>query len=110
MCCPDAITFFGSVNRLYILFSSSPDRRNILKKKTGFSLHRQSDTSWSTKKETVRPTARHLPSIIEALNELICTRRQKLTAETNSAAVGLRKSPFKALLMAVLWVKVLSIK
>lgn len=108
-CCPDAMTFFGCINRLYILFSGSPDRWSILTKKTGCSLHRQSDTRWSAKKEAVRPIARHLPSVIEALEELIETRRQKLTAEAYSEAVGLRKyfSSFKAVLMAVLWVKVL---
>lgn len=108
-CCNDAITYFGSINRLYTLFSSSPDRWEILKQKTGFSLHSQSETRWSSRKEAVRPVARHLPSIIEALDDLIEKRSKKLTHEAFSEAVGLRDYflSFKSILMSAVWIKVL---
>ncbi|KAM3921533.1 LOW QUALITY PROTEIN: zinc finger MYM-type protein 1-like, partial [Leptodactylus fuscus] len=42
--CPEMKTFFDSVNRLYILFSSSPARWNTLIDEVGRSLHGLSDT------------------------------------------------------------------
>lgn len=109
-CCTEAITFFGCVNRLYNLFSGSPKRWKIITEKTGCSLHRESDTRWSSRKEAIRPIARHLQSVVDALDELIDNREEtKLTNEARSEAVGLRDyfSSFKAILMASIWVKVL---
>lgn len=109
-CCTEAITFFGCVNRLYNLFSASPNRWSIITEKTGCSLHRESNTRWSSKKEAIRPIARHLHSVIEALDELIETRGDNLTNETHSEALGLREyfSSFKCVLMASIWIKILA--
>lgn len=59
--CKEMSTYFGCVNRLYTLFSASPDRWSVLKEKTGCSLHQLSDTRWSARIDTVRPIAHHLP-------------------------------------------------
>ncbi|CAH2256019.1 zinc finger MYM-type 1-like [Pelobates cultripes] len=106
-CCPDMITFFGCVNRLYTLFSGSPERWNILKETTGGSLHGLSDTRWSARIEAVRPIAQKLPSILESLEKILSSR--KLSSEAHSEAVGLKNyfSSFKAVILATFWVKVL---
>ena len=41
-----AITFFGILSRLYVLFSSSPARWKILKDNMDISIKQQSDTRW----------------------------------------------------------------
>ncbi|XP_044141441.1 52 kDa repressor of the inhibitor of the protein kinase-like [Bufo gargarizans] len=74
-CCPDVITFFGCVNRLYLLFSGSPQRWKILKDEIGSSLHALSDTRWSARVEAVRPIALRLPGIIQALEKVISSQR-----------------------------------
>ncbi|KAE8632662.1 hypothetical protein XENTR_v10001616 [Xenopus tropicalis] len=65
--CPEVKTFFGSVNRLYILFSNSPERWHTLTEEIAGSLHGLSDTRWSSRVEAVRPVAKKLPSILRAL-------------------------------------------
>lgn len=67
------------VNRLYNLFSASPDRWSIITEKTGCSLHRQCNTRWRLKKEAIRSIARHLHSVIDALDKFIETREDSLT-------------------------------
>jgi len=81
--CPEVATFFGSVNHLYNLFSASPERWSILKEKTGFSLHRLSDTRWSARIAAVRVVGVHLPFILEALECVLAT--SSLASEANVA-------------------------
>ena len=66
--CSDAITFFGFVQGLYNLFSSSPQRWELLKNIVGCSLHSMSTTHWSAQLDSVHPILEHYPKIIEALN------------------------------------------
>uniref|UniRef100_H3AJL3 Uncharacterized protein n=1 Tax=Latimeria chalumnae TaxID=7897 RepID=H3AJL3_LATCH len=87
--CPEIATFFGCVNRLYVLFSGSPKRWAILKEKTGCSLHSMSETRWSARIEAICSVAKHLPSIIAALESII--KSNKLSNEALSEAKGLVK-------------------
>lgn len=105
--CPEVATFFGSVNRLYNLFSASPERWAILKEKTGFSLHRLSDTRWSARIAAVRVVAVHLPSILEALECVLATC--SLASEAKSEANGLISyfKTFDAIILLTVWVKIL---
>uniref|UniRef100_A0A3B1IJ48 TTF-type domain-containing protein n=1 Tax=Astyanax mexicanus TaxID=7994 RepID=A0A3B1IJ48_ASTMX len=105
--CPEVATFFGSVNRLYNLFSASPERWAILKEKTGCSLHRLSDTRWSARIAAVRVVAAHLPSILEALECVLATC--SLTSEAKSEANGLINyfKTFDAIVLLTVWVKIL---
>ncbi|XP_077105406.1 zinc finger MYM-type protein 1-like [Ranitomeya variabilis] len=106
--CPEMKTFFGSVNRLYILFSNSPERWNTLLEVVGRSLHGLSDTRWSSRIEAVRPVAQSLPSILKALHQVISSG--KLTNDAHSEAEGLSDyfSSFRAVVLATFWVKVLT--
>lgn len=56
-CCLDAITFFGVLQKLFNIFSSSPSRWEILQKRVKFSLH----------SDAVKPFAAHLFDITEPL-------------------------------------------
>ncbi|XP_041434247.1 zinc finger MYM-type protein 1-like [Xenopus laevis] len=105
--CPEVKTFFGSVNRLYVLFSNSPERWHTLTEEIAGSLHGLSDTRWSSRVEAIRPVAKKLPSILQALEKIISSRR--LTSDAQSEAVGLYNyfSSFRAILLATFWLKVL---
>ncbi|KAL7372369.1 hypothetical protein ABVT39_015108 [Epinephelus coioides] len=105
--CPEVATFFGSVNRLYNLFSASPERWAILKEKTGCSLHHLSATRWSARIAAVRVVAAHLPSILEALECVLATC--SLTSEAKSEANGLISyfKTFDAIVLLTVWVKIL---
>ena len=69
-CCPQVITFFGVVQKLYNLFSSSSQRWEILTSSVGCSLHEPSETRWSARVDSVKPFAAHLPGIMTALSQV----------------------------------------
>ena len=71
LCCKDAITFFGTIQTIYSIFSSSPKRWAILVRNIGVSLHGQSHTRWTEIISSVRPFTTHLPGINLSLNELL---------------------------------------
>ena len=106
-CCPEGITFFGIIQRLYTLFSCSPQRWEILQKHIGCSLHGMSTTRWSARIESVRPVSAHLPGILSALEDL---EKLNLTAEIRSEIHGIKSyvESFQCILMASIWVKVLT--
>ena len=52
-CIPNAITYFGTIQTMYTLFSNSPKRWKILAKRIGCSLHDISVTRWSDRVESV---------------------------------------------------------
>ncbi|XP_075715601.1 zinc finger MYM-type protein 1-like [Rhinoderma darwinii] len=106
--CPEMKTFFGSVNRLYILFSSSPERWNTLLEEVGRSLQGLSDTRWSSRIEAVRPIAQKLPSVLKALEKVLASK--KLTSDAHSDAQGLHDyfSSFRSVVLATFWIKVLT--
>lgn len=101
--CTDVSTFFGCLNRLYNIFSASPERWAILKEKTGCSLYHMSDTRIAD----VKPVANHLPSLLEALDSILA--RCSLTNEGKSEVTGLRSyfTSFKAIVLLTVWKKIL---
>lgn len=106
-CCPKAITFFGVIQRCYTIFSSSPQRWEILKNKIGCSLHSLSDTRWSARIDAVKPFANHLPGLQSALEDL---KLLNLTADTCRDVNGIKKymTKFECILMASIWSKILN--
>ncbi len=104
---PEVSTFFGYINRLYSFVSASPERWAIYKDNVGCSLHSLSDTRWSARIDAVKPVAKHLPDVIEALSAILSTC--SLSNEARAEAFGLRKyfSSFDAIVLLTIWVKVL---
>ena len=100
-------TFFGFINCLYRFVSASPHRWAIYKQATGCSVHSLSDTRWSARIDAVKPIAKHLPSVIEALGKILSTC--SLTNDARAEAVGLQKyfMTFDAIVLLTIWVKVL---
>lgn len=80
-CCSEVETYFGNVQKLYNLFSSSPMRWQILQEKISCSLHSMSKTRWSDRIDRVRPFPAHIPGLQSALTELL---ELNLTSETKA--------------------------
>ena len=106
--CKEAITFFGIVQKLYNVFSSSPQRWEILKKHIKVSLHQTSTTRWSARIDCVRPIARHFRDVQNAVNEL--SQSTNLTTECRADISGIKSyfTKFESLLLSSIWVKVLA--
>lgn len=104
--CREADTFFGVVQKLYNLFSSSPQRWEILQTKIGCSLHLTSLTRWSARVESVKPVAAHLPGLVEALDDVLLLN---LSAECRRDVKGLKTylQSFDCLILASIWFKIL---
>ena len=104
--CTEAVTYFGMGQTIYNLFSSSPQRWQILQRNITCSLHGLSGTRWTDRVASVRPFAAHLPSIKVALQQLLALN---LTAKTTSEVNGAIKyvSSFTCLVMSSVWLKVL---
>jgi len=84
-CCPEAVTFFGTVQTIYNIFSSSPQQWSILQNKVGSSLHGLPGTRWTDHVDCVQPFAAHLPGIREALEQLLTLN---LTPKTRNDVNG----------------------
>jgi hypothetical protein len=107
-CCPEVITFFGVVQKLYDIISGSPQTWEILKENVGSSLHSMSNTRWSARVESVKPFGRNLSAIkkaIESVLELNVT--SKIRTDLNGIKIYMES--FECLLMASVWLKVLSV-
>ena len=97
---------FGMVQTIYILFSCSPQRWDILLSHFGSSLHGLSCTRWTDRVASVRPFAAYLPGIKKALEDLLLLN---LTPKKNIEVNGAIKyvSSFTCIMMSALWSKVL---
>ena len=107
-CCAEVINFFGIVQKLYNIFSSSPQRWEILKTNIGSSLHSMSDTRWSARIDSVKPFAAHIPGLRQAVNDL---ESLNLTPEVQSDLKGIESyiNSFECIIMASTWVKALTL-
>jgi hypothetical protein len=107
--CTKAISFFGVVQRLYTLFSSSTKKWNIfLKKVSKFTLKPLSQTCWESRIESVKAIRFQVPKISDALLELGESSDQdyKTRSEANSLA-KYEFGDFEFLLSLTIWYEVL---
>ena len=104
---PEAITYFGTVQTIYNLFSSSPKRWELLNARIGCSLHGMSETRWSDRLQCIKPFAFHLNGIQLALQDLL---ELNLTAKTRNEINGVLAylSSFICVLMSAVWYKILA--
>ncbi|XP_025408958.1 zinc finger MYM-type protein 1-like [Sipha flava] len=101
-------TFFGCLQSLFVSFSSSPAKRNILSEEVGVSLGSQSETRWSSRVSAIRPIVKHLPGILKSLNRVLT--EINMPDKMYSEIMALKKyfSSFECIAMASFWFKVLS--
>ena len=68
--CKEAITYFGTIQEMNNLCSTSPQRWEILKTHTSVSLHSMSRTRWSSRIDSVKLVAQHLHAMKNPLKEM----------------------------------------
>ncbi|XP_065642960.1 zinc finger MYM-type protein 1-like [Hydra vulgaris] len=92
---------------MYNLFSSSPQRWEILKQHLSVSLYVVSKTRWSARIDGFKPVTQHLNSIRSALNELGVLH---LTAQAKIKLNAIQRYIFKfgCILMSSIWMKLLT--
>ena len=102
-CCQQVQKFFGIVQKLYI-FSSSPQRWEILLENIGCSLYSLSHTRWSDRVDSVKPFAAHIPGIRSSLEALF---QLNLSSETKNDVLALLKciNSFSCILLSSIWLK-----
>ena len=65
------VTFFGTIDALYVFFSRSTQRWQKLKDAVPITLKSDSDTRWSAKTESVKPVHTFIDEILEVLQNLM---------------------------------------
>ena len=105
----EALTFFGVLTRLYVLFSSSAQRWEVLKKHVELSIKSQSDTRWESRIKCIKPLRYNLKEVLLALKDLeaISIERKdgRAASETKSLIAHLSKWSF--LLSVFIWYDIL---
>ena len=64
------ITFFGTVEQVYVFFSGSTIRWEKMEEKLNFTVKRESDTRWSARESAVRVIVQSYDDIIELPQEM----------------------------------------
>nr|XP_047144745.1 zinc finger MYM-type protein 1-like [Hydra vulgaris] len=99
-------SYFGNIQKLYNLFSSSPVRWKILQEETGQSLHKLSVTRWSSRIESVKPLAKKPREILKSLHRL---KELDLPGESSNEVHYLIKwmNSFEFVVFTTFWFKCL---
>ena len=106
-CLPEAMTYLGTVQTIYSLFNSCPERWELPKTRVGCSLHGMSETRWSARLQCIKPFASHLNGIQVALqHQLELNLTEKTENEINGVMAHLRI--FICVLMSAVWYKILA--
>lgn len=105
--CPDAMTFFGIIQRIYVMFSASTQRWTIFTNHVkGLSVKPLSDTRWECRVNSVKAVRYQLPEIYDALVEVAeTTNDTKARSEATSLSDELKD--FKFIVSIVFWYAIL---
>ncbi|XP_069477668.1 zinc finger MYM-type protein 1-like [Ambystoma mexicanum] len=105
--CSECGTYFGSIQKLYTLFSCSPARWKIVNEEMKITFKSQSQTRWSERLDAVKPVAKHLPSVIKALERVQAEINLTQDAKAEAKSLQLYFSSFPSILMSCIWFKIL---
>ncbi|XP_073355545.1 uncharacterized protein [Aegilops tauschii subsp. strangulata] len=104
--CEHAISFFGIIQRIYVLFARSTKRWKILLDNVpGLTLKPLSDTRWESQIKSVQPIRYQTSQVRSALKELEKTAREDNDPATVSDAQSLFKAlgKFETLVGMIIW-------
>ena len=105
--CPDALTFFGIVQRVYTIFSASTKRWSLLKKYvSNLSLKPLCATRWESRIDSVKALRYQLPDVCDALDEL-ADETDDAMIKSEAETLYETLTQFKFLVSLVLWYDVL---
>lgn len=102
----ETIDFFGIIQELYNFFSSSTKRWAVLLNKfPNFTLKPLSDTRWESRTDALKPLAKDLPKIINALSTILEDKDDVFDLNTkHQAQVLLNKiRSYKFICSLILW-------
>lgn len=101
------MTFFGIIQKIYVLFSASTQKWSILKRHvTSLTVKADCDTRWEAKVNSVKAVRYQIGEIYDALTEVAHTTNDpKARAESISLANTVKKFPF--LVTLVTWYELL---
>lgn len=103
----DATCFFGYVEKIYKLFSGSPQRWTILKKHVNITLKSWSDTRWESRVNSIEPLRYQADKVREALLEVRENATEPtIKVETHSLAEEI--ASFRFQICCVVWYDILS--
>ncbi|XP_075634220.1 uncharacterized protein LOC142606769 [Castanea sativa] len=106
--CPKAISFFGVVQRIYTLFSSSTKRWKILQDNvTGLTLKPLSQTRWESRIESVKAIKFQILEIRDALLQLAETSEDPKTKSEADCLATYEIESFEFLLAMTIWYDIL---
>ncbi|XP_024195635.1 zinc finger MYM-type protein 1-like [Rosa chinensis] len=107
-CCPKAMSFFGVIQRIYTLFSSSTKRWKIFKDHVeGLTVKPLSQTRWEGHVESVKPIKEQTSQIRDALVDLANTSEDPKTKSEAESLVTHELENFEFLLGMVIWYQLL---
>jgi hypothetical protein len=89
-----ALTLFGSAERLFGYFSCSSHLWSVLKYFVNITVKRHSDTRWSSKTAAMNAITRQLEKVIAALEQLYDTLTETLDTREDAALIlnGIEKN------------------
>ena len=106
--CPKAISFFGVVQRIYTLFSSSPKRWKILQDNiSSLTVKPLSQTRWESRIESVKAIKFQALEIRDALLQLAKTSKDPKTKSEVDCLATYELENFEFLLGMTIWYDIL---
>ncbi|XP_042460344.1 zinc finger MYM-type protein 1-like [Zingiber officinale] len=107
-CCPQAMSFFGVIQRIYTLFSSSMKRWRIFKDHVkGLTVKSLSQTRWESHVESVKPIKEQTVQIRDALLDLTNDIEDPKTKSEAESLALYELEKYEFLLGVVIWYKLL---
>ncbi|XP_028117570.1 uncharacterized protein LOC114315183 [Camellia sinensis] len=102
--CPKAISFFGVLQRIYLLFSSSTKRWKVFKDHVeGLTLKPLSQTRWESHVKSVKAITYQAPQIRDALNHLENLGEPHNTKSEAESLATYEIENFEFLLGVIIW-------
>ncbi|XP_022889134.1 zinc finger MYM-type protein 1-like [Olea europaea var. sylvestris] len=107
-CCSKVMSFFGVIQCIYTVFSSSPKRWKIFKDKVeGLTFKSLSQTRWESHVENVKPIKEQSVQIRDALLDLANIAEDPKTKSEAESLATYELENFEFLLGMVIWYKLL---
>jgi hypothetical protein len=104
------VTFFGTIESVYLFFSRSTLRWEKLKKALHTTVKRESETRWSARTEAVNAIPGGLDELVELLEKLCSPTEERVTDDTAGEAAILLQNVlnFSFLVLLYFWQDVLA--
>lgn len=104
---PQAITFFGILEKLFTFFSCSTHRWSVLKEHVNITIKRHAETRWSSKADAVKAVSSQLNEIIACLEKLRDTPSETVETREDAAILINGLETFDFICLLYFWAEIL---